>query len=134
MGYGEYGGNGSIQVSNWLSDPEVNDCITTPGAAALNRAHGNNPSRLSARAQGFLPQVANGHRTSIGKDKTPADMGRFAVTVNFQSAAELNAALAELQAAAAGGRLSATFFVQVLRDTPGQVQIAWGNQALAAAI
>ena len=130
MGYGEYGGNGSIQVSNWLSNPEAADCKLTKGKGAWDHANNKKPSRLSARAGKLKDDVEAGDQTFVGKDMTVGDdLGTFLVTVSFENAGELAAALSQLQTALNNGRRSASFTVKVLADTPGQIQIAWGEHA-----
>ena len=64
MGYGELGGNGSIQNAVWLSEPDVQVTQLTKGPEAWQRLK---ESQLSRRARAFIPRIEGTDLTFYGR-------------------------------------------------------------------
>jgi hypothetical protein len=131
MGYGEVGGNDSVQVNVWLRDPELADIDLGGGAAPLDQANAKNPKKLSNKLKNTIrPMVADEALCFVGKDRqgkssTETNLGDFEVTVRFQHKNELDAAKAAFDAASKAGATEVTFHLKVRKSEAGQIQIQW---------
>lgn len=125
MGYGEVGGNGSVQVSVHLKDPS--DAQTQEGAAAAVLAAADNANQRSPRAKALVPAAGAPGRAYRGKANQSLASGNtdnlFTVRIQFHNQQELNNAKA-LFAAADAAPVAITFQLQV-RDEAGQVHVSW---------
>jgi hypothetical protein len=125
MGYGEYGGNGSIQKAIWLAEPDVQVTQLNRGPEAWQRLK---ETQLSRRARLFLPKIEGSDLTFYGKDNTPLGLGNFKVRVRFRNDGEIRLAAAAFQKAV-GATLEVEFSLEVVPDSPGQIKVAWGPHA-----
>jgi hypothetical protein len=126
MGYGEYGGGGSIQNAVWLSEPDVQATQLNRGAEAWQRLKEN---ELSKRARAFIPRIEDTDLTFFGKDETPTGLGSFRVRFRFQSEGEIREVAAAFQKAMLAKQLEVEFQMAVVRDSPGQIRLAWDKHA-----
>lgn len=127
MSYGEYGGNRSVQKSLWLAEPDVRVTRLTPGAEAWANL---GEDQLSNRARTFLREIERDDLTFYGKDNTPAaGLGNFKVRVHFQDEAEIAKAANAFREAVGAKQVQVEFSLRVVKDSPGQIRIAWGPQA-----
>ena len=126
MGYGEYGGNGSIQSAVWLSEPDTQLTQLTKGPDAWQRLK---ETQLSRRARAFIPRIEGTDLTFFGRDETPTGLGNFRVRVRFQSEAEIREVAAAFQKALGARQLEVEFQMAVVRDSPGQIKLAWDKHA-----
>ena len=127
MGYGEVGGDGSVQVSVWLRDPDTPEVELGNGRPPFDRANGRN--QISQKLRGMLDGVGANSNAFVGKDnqgnqrgKTDVPLGDFVVTVDFLNPAERDAARQAFNSATG---LTVTFRLAVRRNQPGQIQIEW---------
>jgi hypothetical protein len=127
MGYGEVGGDGSVQVNVWLRDPEVPEVELGNGRSPFDRANGR--GQISRKLDGMLNGIGTVGSAYVGKDnqgnpggKVDVPLGDFAVTVEFQNPAERDAARLAFNNATG---LTVTFRLAVRRNQPGQIQIEW---------
>jgi hypothetical protein len=123
MSYGEYGGNGSVQSAVWLGEPDVQVTQLNRGAEAWGKL---GETQLSRRARSFIPKIEGSDLTFYGKDNTPAGLGNFRIRVRFQNEGEINEAANAFRRAIGAKQLEVEFVLAVLKDTPGQVKLAWG--------
>jgi hypothetical protein len=126
MGYGELGGNGSIQNAVWLSAPDVQVTQLTKGPEAWQRLK---ETQLSRRARAFIPRIERTDLTFYGKDNTPASLGNFRVRLRFQNEGEIKEAASAFQKAIGARQLEVEFLLAVVRDSPGQIKFAWAQHA-----
>ncbi len=126
MGYGEYGGGGSIQNAVWLSEPDVQATQLTKGPEAWQRLK---ETQLSKRAQAFIPRIEGTDLTFYGRDDTPASLGNFRVRFRFQNEGEIREAAAAFQKAIGTRQLEVEFLFAVIRNSPGQLKVAWAQHA-----
>jgi len=126
MGYGEYGGGGSIQNAVWLSEPDVQATQLTKGPDAWQRLK---ETQLSRRARAFIPRIEGADLTFYGKDNTPEVLGNFKVRVRFQNEGEIREAAAAFEKAIAARQPEVEFLLAVVRDSPGQIKVAWAQHA-----
>jgi hypothetical protein len=126
MGYGELGGNGSIQNAVWLSEPNTQVTQLTKGADAWQRL---NEVQLSRRARAFIPRIEATDLTFFGKDETPTDLGNFRVRFRFQSEGEIREVGAAFEKAIGARQLEVEFVMAVVKDSPGQIKFAWDKHA-----
>jgi hypothetical protein len=127
MGYGELGGNGSIQSAVWLSEPDVETTQLTKGAEAWQRLK---ETQLSRRARAFIPRIEATDLTLFARDETPTGLGNFRVRFRFQNEVEIREAGAAFQKALAARQLEVEFLMAVVKDSPGQIKYAWDKHAL----
>jgi hypothetical protein len=123
MSYGEYGGNGSVQSAVWLGEPDLQVTQLNRGPEAWVKL---DKTQLSRRAQAFIPKIEGSDLTFYGKDNTPAGLGNFRIRVRFQNEKELTEAATAFRAAIGAKQLEVEFGLQVVKDSPGQVKLAWG--------
>ena len=126
MSYGEYGGNGSVQSAVWLGEPDVQVTQLNRGAEAWAKL---GETQLSRRARAFIPKIEGTDLTFYGKDNTPAGLGNFRIRVRFQSEREIAEASDAFRKAIGAKALEVEFVLDVLKDSPGQVKLAWGAHA-----
>ena len=126
MGYGEIGGNGSIQNAVWLSEPDVQTTQLTKGPDAWQRLK---ETQLSRRAQAFIPRIEGTDLTFYGKDDTPASLGNFRVRFRFQNEGEIREAAGAFQKAIGAKQLEVEFLFPVVTNSPGQIKVAWAQHA-----
>jgi hypothetical protein len=126
MGYGELGGNGSIQNAVWLSEPDTQITQLTKGSEAWQRLK---ETQLSRRARAFIPRIEGTDLTFYGRDETPAGPGNFRVRFRFQNDGELREAGAAFQKAIGARQLEVEFLLGVVTDSPGQIKFAWDKHA-----
>jgi hypothetical protein len=126
MGYGEYGGGGSIQNAVWLSEPDVQATQLNKGPEAWQRLK---DTQLSRRARAFIPRIEGADLTFYGKDETPAGLGSFRVRFRFQSEGEIKEVAAAFQKAIGARQLEVEFVMAVVPDSPGQIKLAWDKHA-----
>ena len=127
MGYGEYGGNGSIQNAVWLSEPDTQLTQLTKGPEAWQRLK---ETQLSRRARAFIPRIEGTDLTFFARDETPTGLGNFRVRFRFQNEVELREVGAAFQKALSARQLEVEFLMGVVRDSPGQIKVAWDKHAL----
>jgi hypothetical protein len=127
MGYGEYGGGGSIQNAVWLSEPDVQATQLAKGPDAWQRLK---ETQLSRRARAFIPRIEGTDLTFFGKDETPTGLGNFRVRFRFQNEGETREAAAAFQKALGAKQLEVEFLMAVVKDSPGQIRLAWDKHAL----
>lgn len=124
MGYGEVGGNSSVQVSFWIPTPR--DAETEEGDApgVWNRAaSAAGGSQLSARGADLDVQTGRAYRAQDTQlARPPNDSGNFRVTVRFENQAELGRARAVFNAAMG---TTVEFELRIRRGQAGQIQIEW---------
>lgn len=124
MGYGEVGGDGSVQVSVHLKYPRNNETEEGPPGQVHGNADANN--QRSARAQGNAGPGTPG-RAYRGQDAQgiPTDDARneFTVVIHFTRQQDLDAARAAL-AAVIALPAEVQFPLKVI-DRPGQVHVSW---------
>jgi hypothetical protein len=122
MGYGEVGGDGSVQVNIWLTDPEIPEVELGNGRPPFDRADGRR--QITGRLRGKLPQIGGRGSSFVGRDNQghPESLGDFEVTVVFGTPAERQAATAAFVSATG---LSVTFRLAIRPHHPGQIQIEW---------
>ena len=126
MGYGEVGGDGSVQVNVWLRDPQGQEVELGNGRPPFDHADARN--QISPRLRQMLNGIGGASNAFVGKDNqghppgTVAGLGDFVVTVEFQNAAEKQAAT---QAFNNTPGLVVTFRLAVRPHRPGQIQIEW---------
>jgi hypothetical protein len=125
MGYGEVGGDGSVQVNVWLRDPETPEVELGNGRPPFDRA--GNRNQLSPRLRAMLNGIGTTGNAFVGKDNQGQQgkleaLGDFVVTVRFNSLAELQAADAAFHNPTG---LTVTFRLAVRPRDPGQIQIEW---------
>ncbi len=123
MSYGEYGGNGSVQSAVWLGEPDVQVTQLNRGAEAWAKL---GETQLSRKARSFIPKIEASDLTFFGKDNTPAGLGNFRVRVRFSNGDELTEAANAFRRAIAARELEVEFGLRVVKDSPGQVKLAWG--------
>jgi hypothetical protein len=123
MSYGEYGGNGSVQSAVWLGEPDVQVTQLNRGAEAWAKL---GETQLSRKARSFIPKIEAGDLTFFGKDNTPAGLGNFRVRVRFSNADEITEAANAFRRAIAARELEVEFGLRVVKDSPGQIKLAWG--------
>jgi hypothetical protein len=126
MGYGELGGNGSIQSAVWLSEPDTQLTQLTKGPAAWQRLK---ETQLSRRARAFIPRIEGTDLTLFARDETPAGLGNFRVRFRFQNEGEIREVGAAFQKALGARQLEVEFLMAVVRDSPGQIKFAWDKHA-----
>jgi hypothetical protein len=126
MGYGEYGGNGSIQSAVWLSEPDTQLTQLTKGPDAWQRLK---ETQLSRRARAFIPRIEETDLTFFGRDETPTGLGNFRVRFRFQNEGEVRDVAAAFQKAAGARQLEVEFQMAVVKDSPGQIKLAWDKHA-----
>jgi hypothetical protein len=126
MGYGELGGNGSIQNAVWLSEPDVRTTQLTKGAEAWQRLK---ETQLSKRAQAFIPRIEATDLTFFARDETPTGLGIFRIRFRFHNEVEIREAAAAFQKAVASRQLEVEFVMAVVKDSPGQIKYAWDKHA-----
>lgn len=126
MGYGEVGGDGSVQVNVWLRDPEPPEVELGNGRPPFDRA--NTRNQISPKLRGMLNGVGAASNAFVGKDRQGHPPGKldalgdFVVTVEFMNPAERDAAR---QAFVNATGLTVTFRLGVRPHHPGQIQIEW---------
>lgn len=136
MGYGEVGGDGSVYVSVHLSNPvnpvteERPEPAGGPNGGVHGRADALVPKQRSDRARQRVPAGTPG-RGYRGKDQqslsTNDEKNSFQVTIHFSQIADLDAAVAALQALPRplpSGGAEVTFPLRVI-DRAGQVHVWW---------
>jgi hypothetical protein len=126
MGYGELGGNGSIQNAVWLSEPDTQTTQLTKGPDAWQRLK---ETQLSRRARSFVPRIEGTDLTFYGRDQTPTGLGNFRVRFRFQHEGEIREAAGAFQKAMDARQLEVEFQMAVVRDSPGQIKFAWDKHA-----
>jgi hypothetical protein len=131
MGYGEVGGDGSVQVSVHMRYPR--DPETDEGPPGRVHRDADTRNQRSDRARGNAG-VGSPGRAYRGQDAQQAGFDTddprnvFEVTIHFSRQADLDAAIAALNAInplRAGGA-EATFPLKVIRR-PGQVHVRWDD-------
>jgi hypothetical protein len=126
MGYGEYGGGGSFQNAVWLSEPDDRVTQLTKGPEAWRRL---DETQLSRRARAFIPRIEATDDTFYGRDGTLPEEGFFKVRVRFQHEGEVKEAAAAFQKALDARELEVEYQLAVVKDSPGQLKVAWGRHA-----
>ncbi len=127
MGYGEVGGDDSVQVSVQLTDPRLDEVEEGPAPRVHGAADGKN--QRSGRAQTAAPAPGCPGRGYRGQDQQ-SRIGKeeagnvFTVTIQFSRQQDLNDAKAAF-AAATTVPAQVQFPVKILHRTPGQVHISW---------
>jgi hypothetical protein len=133
MGYGEVGGNGSVQVSVHLKHPSNSETEEGAPATVHRNADANNQRSPRAKANAGVGAPGRAYR---GKDRqgpgfpTADPDNVFTVVIEFTRLADLNAAKAAI-----GGLTSvpATLeFPLKVVDSPGQVHVRWPDEKPAA--
>jgi|SRR5687768_14031503 len=126
MGYGEVGGDGSVQVNVWLRDPEPPEVELGNGRPPFDRANGRN--QLSNKLSNMLNGIGAASSAFVGKDNQGNPPGKldalgdFVITVEFQNPAERDAARLAFNNATG---LTVTFRLGIRPRRPGQIQIEW---------
>ena len=125
MSYGEYGGNGSVQSAVWLGEPDVQVTQLNRGAEAwaklgeaqLSRRHGRSPEDRSNRPDVLTEKTTRRPGLATSESGSDSRMGR-----NHEGGGAFRRAICARE-------LEVEFNSRVVKDSPGQIKIAWGAHA-----
>ena len=132
MGYGEVGGDGSVQVSVHLKHPRNPQVDEGPPGRVHRDADAGQQRSARARAnagQGSPGRAYRGQDAQQAGFDTDDPLNVFRVSIHFTRQSDLDDARAAL-AAVTSLPAEVTFPLKVIRR-PGQVHVSWPDEAPA---